>query len=327
MKNSSTNQYTGRNSPGFRFCFHIRAIAHRSIFLPLVMKNLPQTQRLLKGESPLSVFKCDSYREARLKFSELRKKFDFAYWAITEYYIHDINDADNMITLRMNSYQRYLIDIMQKRYHNRQFGRYVVTKTFPRCGLTTCIQAYITWLQTYQCCNNSYTCSSSEINLHPLKADLCRFLKRDVVPSEKWIYLPERNDRALFNTYRSPDFCRGINLGYVHLADMSKWKDPEGLLSSRTYAAASSAVLLDYFTLVMLEGNIPKEVRFPFRTLKISHLPFDIRLWNLKHLSNNPFFLAHVVNASHPIEHSCILHIHLDDLFNPGRRIQIRRCN
>lgn len=320
---SSRNPFTGRNSSGFRFCFHVRAIAHRSIFLPMAMKNLPQIQRLLTGESPLSVFSCDSFPQARLRFSELRKKFDFAYWAITEYHIHDINDADNMIPLRLNSYQHYLIDIIQKRYHNRQFGRYVVTKTFPRCGLTTCVQAYITWLQIFQCANNSYTCSSSEINLHPLKEDLSRFLKRDVVPSERWIYLPKRNDRALFNTYRSPDFCRSINLGYVHLADMSKWKDPDGLLSSRTYAASSSAVLLDYFTLVILEGNIPKEDRFPFRYMEISHLPFDMRLWNLEHLSGNPFFLDHVLFASHPIEHSCILHIHLDDAFDPIRRLNI----
>ena len=158
MKRSSRNPYTGRQSPGFRFCFHVRAIAHRPIYLPLVMKTHHKIQQLLKGESPLSVFECSSYQEARLAFSELRKKFDFAYWAITEYYIRDLNDADNIIPLHLNSYQYYLIDILQKRYHNHQPSRYVITKSFRRCGITTCIQAYILWLQTCQCSNNSYTC-------------------------------------------------------------------------------------------------------------------------------------------------------------------------
>ena len=111
MKRTYRNPYTGRHSPGFRFCFHVRAIAHRPIFLPLVMKNHYKIQRLLKGESPLSVFECSSYQAARVAFSELRKKFDFAYWAITEYYIRDLNDADNIIPLHLNTCQNYLIDI------------------------------------------------------------------------------------------------------------------------------------------------------------------------------------------------------------------------
>ena len=318
------NPFTGRQAPGFRFCFHVRAIAHRSIFLPLEMKHLPQIQRLLKGESPLAVFNSDSYSEARCRFDELRKQFDFTFWAASEFFIHDINDADRIVPLTLNSYQHYAIDIMLKRRYNQQIGRYVISKTLRRCGLTTCIQAYILWLQTFRCTNNSYTCSSSEINLFPLKSNVCRLLRRDIVPPEKWIYIPAADGRAFFNTYHRPDFIRGINLGYAHFADMSKWKDYDGHLTSRTFAAAISAVLLEWFTLVVLEGNIPKENRFPFREYHRSlYLPFETRMSQLENLSNNPCFLDQVIRASEHSRLSPAFHIHLDYAFDPYRRIQI----
>lgn len=318
------NPYSGRQAPGFRFCFHVRAIAHRSLFLPLTMKRLPKIQRLIKGESPLTVFECGSILAARNAFRELRKKFDFAYWAANEYYIRDINDADRIIPLLLNNIQHYLIDILQKRYYNRQIGRYIITKSFGRVGLTTCIQAYMLWLQTYQCINNSFTCSSSSINLNPLKSDLCRLLKRDIVPSEPWIYLPKADRRAFFNTFRTPDFIRGINLGYVHFADMSKWHDPDGDDASRVYAAATSAVLMQYYTLIVLEGNIPKEDRFQMEKHQSFNIPWNIRLMRLAHLSNNPFFLDHVAMANTPSSHdSPIFYINLDHTFCLTKQIRI----
>ena len=323
MKKTISNQYTGYRAPDFRFPFHVRSISHRRLLLPLEMKRHPCIRRLLKGESPLSVFKTQCIHTARQAFNDLRKKFDFAYWAITEYYIHDINDADRIIPFRMNLIQYYLIDIMQKRYFNRQPSRYVVTKTFRRCGLTTCVQAYILWLQTCRCPNNSYTCSSSDINLNPLKTDLCRFLKRDIVPSEHWLYVPKADRRAFFNTYRNPDFIRGINLGYVHFADMSKWKDCEGILTSRAFSAATSAVLLDYFTIVVIEGNIPKEDRFPVEHYQRFYLSFWDRIWQLQPLSGNPWFLDYVAYAASQPSDACLIHVNLDHAFDTSRRIHV----
>ena len=310
------NPYSGRKSTGFRFCFHVRAIAHQPLFLPLAMKSLPKIQSLLKGESPLTVFNCGSLSSARLAFSELRKMFDFPYWAAKEFHIRDIDDADNIVPLRLNYYQHHIIDIFQKRYHNHQPSRYIITKSFSKCGVTTCVQAYIIWQQTYRCFNNSFTCSSSEINLFPLKADLCRFLHRDIVPPNKWIYSPKADRKAFFNTFRSPDFIRGINLGYVHFADMSKWKDPEGILSSRTFSAATSAVLLEYFTLVVLEGNIPRDHHYNITKYRDFTLPLNTRIRQFKPFSSNPFFLDHVAYACNKPDTSYFLHINLDPLKN-----------
>ena len=323
MTSQSANQYTGYRSTGFRFRFHVRSIARPCLFLPLEMKSIPEIRRLLDGESPLAVFDVSSIHSARKAFNDLRKKFDFSFWAVNEYYISDLYNADCIVPLKLNTCQEYLIDILEKRYHNRQPGRYVVSKSLFPCGLTTCVQAYITWLQTFRCQNHSYTCSSSDINLHPLKRNLCRWLGRDIVPSEKWLFIPKAGQRAFFNTFRSPDFVRGINIGYVHFADMSKWKDSVGKLTCQTINASVSGVLLDYFTLVIFEGNIPKKDRFDVRKHQDFTMSPDERLKTLSRFSSNPHFLNYVALASSHSTNSPFIHIDLNDSFFPERHLHI----
>ncbi len=308
------NHYSGYRAPGFRFRFNIRSISHHAIFLPIEMKALPEIQRMLKGESILAVFNASTIMEARKAFHNLRYNYDFAFWAAREYYIRDIMDADNIIPLILNDYQSYFIDIIQKRYFNRIFGRYIITKSFGKVGVTTCVHAYILWLQIYKCWNHSYLCTNSEIAINPLKTNLCRYLKREITPPEKYIYLPKADRRAFFNTYRSPDYIRGINLGYVHYADMSRWRDPENRFSSRVYKAATSAVLLSHDTLVVLEGNIPMEDRLQIQKYKTSGIPYNERLDRLSHLTINPYFLSQVISNYVPDSFGINFHINLNHL-------------
>ena len=132
MKNSAPNQFTGYHAPDYRFRFHIRSISHRALFLPIGMKKHPKIIRLIKGETPLYVFNCQSIHEARQAFNQLRKRFDFAYWAISDYRIRHIDDADNIVPLCLNRYQHHIIDTMQKRHSLRKTSRYVITKSFPQ---------------------------------------------------------------------------------------------------------------------------------------------------------------------------------------------------
>lgn len=324
MRNKYRNSYTGYLSAGFRFCFHVTSIAHRPLFLPLDMKMHPLIQRLLKGESPLSVFKASSITAARKAFCELRKQYDFPYWAIKDYSVKDMKDADRRITLNLNNYQHYIVDVLQKRYYNGQLGRYIITKSFGRVGVTTCIQAYMLWLQIFHCNKHSFTCCSSNLSIYPIKANLCRFLHRDMVPPDSHIYIPQADSRSFFNTYRNPDYIRGIDLGFVHFADMSRWYDPSGDDASRVYAAATSAVWMQYNTLIVLEGNIPKENLFQMEKHRNFSIPWDIRLMRLAHLSNNPNFLDHVVLANYPCHNEPhLLHINLDYTYSRSKKIKI----
>ena len=82
------NPYTGRLSAGFRFRFNVRAISHRPVYLPLEMKELSQIKLLMQGSSPLEVFNRLSIQSARKAFNDLRKQFDFPFWAATEYSVY-----------------------------------------------------------------------------------------------------------------------------------------------------------------------------------------------------------------------------------------------
>lgn len=318
------NPLSGLRCPDFRFRLQHRALSHRSLYLPLAMKQHPQIQRLLKGESFLSVFNAPTIESARHAFDELRYHYDFAFWAAKEYRIRDREDADNIIPLFLNNFQHYLIDILQKRFFNQQVGRYIITKTFGKVGVTTCVQAYMLWMQTYKCNKHSFTCSASDISIYPLKSNLCRYLHRDIVPSEKFISLPKADRKAFFNTYRNPDYIRGIDLGYVHFADMSRWHAQDGDYASRVYAAAASAVLMRFDTLVILEGNIPKEDRFQMEKHQSFNIPYGIRLMRLAPLTKNPFFLDHVAIANAPITYdSSLFHINLDHTYSRSKKIRI----
>lgn len=294
------NPLSGRLSAGFRFRFNVRALSHKALYLPLEMKGLRQIKMLLQGGSPLEVFVCHSIPDARKAFNELRKQFDFPFWAATEYPVRDIDDPDRIVPLRLNYSQHKIADTFLKRYFKREIGRYIITKTFGRVGVTTCVQAYILWRQTYYFPKNSYTCSASDISISPLKTNLCRYLHRDIVPTENYVYLPKVDRRAFFNTYRNPDYIRGLDIGFVHLADMSRWYDPDGNVASRAHAAATGGVLMRYYSLVVLEGNIPKPERFDMKKHQKLYLQWQVRLMGLAHLSKNPFFLDHVALANIP---------------------------
>ncbi len=304
------NPYTGRHAAGYRFRFNLRSISHHPLFLPLEMKNLPQIQQLLQGVSPLEVFKTSDIHYARRAFNEFRKAYDFPYWAVTEYFVRDIDDPDQIVPLWLYSYQHKIIDIFLKRYFEKKDGRYIITKTFPKCGVTTVVQAYILWQQIYVWPKHSNTCAASDINLNPIKTNLCRFLKRDIVPPDKSIFLPKADGhRAFFNTYRTPDALRGIDFGYVHFANMSLWHDSDGNLTSRVRGASFSGVLPTYKTLIVMEGNIPKPNHISLDDKRFSQYgahPSDFR-----HICNNPNFLMEASYTHRHPDRTVFLHIPL----------------
>lgn len=310
--NSPRNPYSGRNCSGYRFRFQVSSIAHNTLFLPIEMKSLPQIRQLMEGVSPVSAFNSSSDDNARQIFRNIRKHYDFDYWAMTEYFVRDLNDADSMVPLRLNDAQFLVIDTFRKRYFDRLQSRYIVSKSFRRCGLSTCIQAYILWMQAYQRANNSYTCCPSEISMFPLKANLCRYLHRDVVPPDMGVYLPMIDGRAFFNTFRNPDAIRGINIGYVHLADISRWRDPDAKKTTMAYVAPVSAVLLKYFTLVVLEGDVPCKYSFSIKEYIRQNpgMRDSIRKNKLSKIFGNPFFMNEVMNVqSSETPHFFYIHI------------------
>lgn len=317
----SRNPITGRFSSGYRFQFKVSSIDSQTLYLPLEMKTLPSIRQLMQGLSPLVAFNALDIADARRKFRNLRKKYDFDYWAVKEYFIPDVLNPDSIVPLRLNDAQFYVVDILRKRYFEKKIGRYIISKSFRRCGLTTSIQAYILWMQIFQRQNNSYVCGPSEISLMPLKKNICRHLHRDIVPQDPWIYLPKVDRRAFLFTFRSPNAIRGINLGYVHFSNMSQWRDPDDKSTSRAYVAPVSAVLLDYFTLVVLEGDIPRKDSFCIKEYLRKH-PREKesqRKKKLAHSFSNPFFINEVM-VSMTLKDPHFFHIHINSLLLQASR-------
>ncbi len=308
------NLHSGLHAPGYRFRFHVRAISHRAIFLPLEMKSLPEIQRLLNGESPLFVFNVNTIKEARQAFYEFRYIFDFAFWAAREYYIRDITNKGNNIPLILNEYQFHIIDTFQKRYHNRELGRYIITKSFGKVGVTTCVQAYILWLQTYKCKKNSCLCSFSDSDMYLFKINLCRLLNRTPDYADREICIPKADRHAFFLPYNYSEEFRGKDLGYVHFSDMSKWYDKNDEYTDSAVSNLTSGLNKSFDTLVVQEGNIPKEDQIDMQKVQNPYIDRFFRLGYIEHLSNNPPFLLNVIMNSVPNSDSPYLHINLDHL-------------
>ena len=310
------NPYNGRRSAGYRFRFHVRSISHRSLFLPIAMKSVPEIRRLVSGESPLDVFNVQSLGAARNSFNELRKKYDFPFWAATEYRVRDIHDADLTVPLLLNSYQHYIIDTFLRRFSDRLPGRYVISKSFRSCGVTTCVQAYIIWRQMYMWRKNSATYGASMSNLNPLKANMVRNFYDSAAKTEaNRILIPSAGYSAFFTSYHSPDALRGIDFGYVHLADMSKFYDPSRYKSERAFSAAYSGMLPDYYTLIVMEGNIPGENLFRLEDNHDIRDPRAMRSEDYYRVCRNPSFLRRVVHASNTDDSYPFIHLNLSTIF------------
>lgn len=266
------SNFSGRHASGYRFRFRVQAISHRALYLPLTMRDHDAVKRLCEGEDPCSVFHTSDIRQARKAFNDLRAQYDFSYWAATRFPVRHIDDPDVETTLDLNEEQHQIINQFLKTYRKKEAGRFIITKSGHRCGVSTCVQAYIIWMQLYQCPKNSQTCGFSTFHLGRFKENIARFFNRDVVNYARYKFnIKDSYTSAFFNTFNKPDSLRGIDFGYVHLVDMAKWKDVDGTRSARALRAAISGILLDYRTLIVLEGNNPSSKYNPILYSQVSY--------------------------------------------------------
>ncbi len=289
MNSLIRNPCSGFQSAGYRFRFQVRAISHNSLYLPLEMKTLPAVQALLKGTSPLEVFNTPDLKLARKAFVELRKQYDFPFWAATEYRVRNIDNCREFVTLRLNRHQHRIADTFLRRYHDRKEGHYVIGKSFGQCGLTTCVQAYITWRQLFSYQEDSHTCVESDCTFHSLKATLCRLVNHQISPYDEWIDLPNKKcNRVYFDTYHTPEALRGKLFGYVHFANMSLWEDPDGYKTRRAFETLNRHIFFSHRTLLVMEGDVPS-------TPILRSFNPEIPIQDLTPISNNPYFLKEVL--------------------------------
>lgn len=307
MKKNSRNPYSGRNSSGFRFRFHIPSISRLPLFLPIEMKELPQINILLEGGSPLEAFGVDSLDTARMLFRCIRKRYDFDYWAVKEFFVRDINDPDRIIPLHLNDRQIFAIDIIRRRYFLRRDGRYIISKTGSRCGLTTCIQAYIFWLRNINS-GNSITWSVGD-ELSSLKSTLHLNIHIPAYSSDTEVYVPDAQSYAFLFPYNKYDIsrnsCRLVD--YVHLSDMSKWDDKRCEYSIPLYVHSLDIIHESPHSLCVMEGDLPDPSGFSLTWWRNYFRNNGFQMALLDRFKVNPLLVNKIIS-----QYSSLFHIDLD---------------
>lgn len=197
------------------------------------MKNLPEVKALLQGESPLAVFNCSSILSAHIAFIQLRQYYDFPYWVATVYRIPDIQNKCNFVFLRLNKFQSHVIDTFSKNTSCGHSFRYIISKSFGPCGLTTCVQAYIFWLQN-RSFGNSITIADDKAISSLL--DSIRFnIICPSSPSSHTPIVPNTDSRCFFYSYIQADDIRDFYSRYIHLAICRNGRIGEGICHSQFY--------------------------------------------------------------------------------------------
>lgn len=315
--NLDINTISGFNSAGHRFKVRIRSLAHENMYLPVSMRQLPEMCLLLEGVSPFSVFDCYSIKEARLAFYELRKEFDFPYWAALEFRVPDIEDPHSIVPLRLNRLQHNLADSLISDSTDGIPHRYIITKTIPRCGLTTCVQAYLLWMQTYHP-DNSITCALSESMMSMMKANVSRCIRKD--GGRYRIFLNNKGVSAFFQSFDTPNVLDRVSGRFVHLADMSKWSDPSSEVSAHILSNALNGWRRQEAALFILEGDRPSDPDFRMENYRNYRIPEFIRLMQLASFSTNPVFLHKMTLVTDPKVSSDYRYIDLDSMEGNPRR-------
>lgn len=309
MHNTVFNPLAGKNSTCFRFRFRVRSIAHQSLYLPVEMKSLTQIHQLIEGVSPLVVFGCDDIKVARRAFYDLRKRFDFPYWAALEYRIPEKDNSSNTAPLILNRFQRHIAEVFIRRANNGLPGRYIISKSIPGCGLTTCVQAYMLWRQLYWHPHHSITCTHSTYMMDRLKSTVSRCLNKE---ERRNLVSVKEDVGSFFQSIIDPNVLDGCSSSYVHLADMSKWLDRSSEISDHVYYNASMRWKNTPSSLFILEGDRPSNPAFHMENFRNYDIQESVRLFQLKDFTTNPFFLNRLVIASDPKVISDFYHIDLD---------------
>lgn len=256
------------------------------------MRKLPEIQYLLRGVSPLEVFGVSSIHMARQAFYTLRKKYDFPYWAATDFKVLDWNVSLTPVPLRLNVFQRYLADVFIRRSLEGLPARYVISKTLPQCGLTTCVQAYILWRQLFWHPDHSISFAPDSNKSDGMKNNVARCFPDRC--ASNIVALPYKVG-AFFGNFYCPQVFDGIPYGFVHLADVSKWFDRNGNISQLIFANARKQWNDDPEAIFVIEGDRPSDPAFDINGHRNYILPHISRMMQLQAFTSNPFFLNKVI--------------------------------
>lgn len=274
---------TGEGSIGERVRVCISDFAIPVQWLPVEMMKIQMVKKLVKAGSIDKFLSSvlhvepndDDYIKVSRKFIRLRFKHDFPFWAATLVYIHN-KKAGKDVLFRLYYPQRILVSRFEAKRKACLPIRLILLKARQWGGSTT-TQLYMAWLQfNHRKGLNSLIiahqgAASDEIkDMFDLMIDRypVEFLHKlgqaysenepklvGVGKSGSTHRVPQRNCKIKVGTAERPNGCRGGAYSLVHLSEVGLWQKTEGKSPQDIVRSACSGILLEPFTMIVMEST------------------------------------------------------------------------
>ena len=274
---------TGEGSIGERVRVCISDFAIPVQWLPVEMMKIQMVKKLVKAGSIDKFLSSvlhvepndDDYIKVSRKLIRLRFKHDFPFWAATLVYIHN-KKAGKDVLFRLYYPQRILVSRFEAKRNARLPIRLILLKARQWGGSTT-TQLYMAWLQfNHRKGLNSLIiahqgAASDEIkDMFDLMIDRypVEFLHKlgeaysenepklvGVGKSGSTHRVPQRNCKIKVGTAERPNGCRGGAYSLVHLSEVGLWQKTEGKSPQDIVRSACSGILLEPFTMIVMEST------------------------------------------------------------------------
>lgn len=266
---------SGLMSPGTRFTISIPELEPSKIHIPTAMQELPEVRMLMAGSSLTEAFP-GSIENARQRWFELRCRYDFPFWAFKCIKIKHKNGGGLDIPFLLNAPQRKLIGEFEKMREAEKPIRIVLVKA-RQWGGSTATQIYMLWIQLMRRMGfNSLIVAHQNAGTDEViamaKTALDRYPRAlltensEQIPDKEKIYvnaglsrcaikIPRRNFRIKAGSAERPDSSRGGDYALVHLTEVGLWRKTQGKSPEDIIRAATSGVLLQPETMIVMEST------------------------------------------------------------------------
>lgn len=265
----------GRDSPGKRFRLFHPELSPQEQYLPEAMGRLPEVSALMRGE-PLCRAIPGSEENARQRWFRLRCAYDFPFWAFKTMRIKQKGGGGLEMPFLLNAPQRKLVGVFEGMREEGLPIRVVLVKARQWGGFTV-TQLYMLWIQLMrrQGFNSlivGHQNSSTEEVITMAKRALDGYPRSllteegDEMPEKEKVYvnggmsrsaisIPRRNFRIKAGSAERPDSSRGGDYALVHLTEVGLWKKTLGKSPEDIIRAATSGVLLQPETMIVMEST------------------------------------------------------------------------
>ena len=266
---------SGIGSPGTRFTLRCRDLDPEEQHIPAAMLERAETRALRDGKTLTEVFP-GSIENARRQWFSLRCTYDFPFWAFKTMTIKQKGGDKPEIPFLLNAPQRKLIGSFEEMREAGMPIRIVLVKA-RQWGGSTATQLYMLWLQLMrrQGFNSlivGHQHSSTEEVIAMAKRALDGYPRHllsddgEPVPDKEKIYvsgglsrsaimIPRRKFRIKAGSAERPDSSRGGDYSLVHLTEVGLWRKTQGKSPEDIIRAATSGVLLQPETMIVMEST------------------------------------------------------------------------